>query len=248
MRNVEHKNYPLIDPLESFWELLNLHGQKLLEELEPDYCKRFIDCKKLGLTPRQTHAACDSLLRGRFKGFVELIEALHEVRYYWKRLSEISRLLESAPPTTSPYQINNAQWFVYNLDSYWYAVYGLEERLITFLTRLERCFQGKEKTEIRAQIRNYVQTIKQIHIGTKKARDPMVHMRSQGVVGWRDGHDWEASLLVEEKMDFIEIYDNRMLHDKEFYLGYIRAWVPMINETLDNIFKQLSLFPIGQLR
>jgi len=246
--NANVKPYPVIPSLEKFWELLQQHGQTLLGELEPAYYTRFETCKKLGLSPKQTHKECDPLLSGKFNRLVDLLESLYEVRYYWKRLTEVARLLEVTPPVTTPSQISEAQWFIYNLDSYSHAEYGLLERIKKFLTQLERRLKLKQDAPERRIIREHINLLELPRSGARMVRDPLAHFQSQGVVGWRNDHQWEASLLADDEADFIEIYDTRMLHDKEFYLGYIRQWVPNFYETIDSIFQQLASFPIDKLR
>ena len=241
------KSYQKIDSLEVFSKLLTERGRTLIEKVEPKYYQRFKTCEKLGLNANQTHNECDPLLIGNLNKYVDILEALYEVRYYWKRLTETSRLLEVKPPVTEPEQINNAQWYTYNLDSYWHAQYGLLERIKIFLTRLERAFKLKKDAEERKLLREFIDLIEQAHSITKVARDPIAHKQSQGVEGWRVRHDWESSLIIEEKSDFIEIYDNRMLYDKEFYLGYIRQWVQTIYETMGNVFRRLALLPLDKL-
>ena len=241
------KSYQKIDSLEIFSKLLTERGRTLMEKVEPKYYQRFKTCEKLGLNTNQTHNECDPLLIGNLNKFVDILEALYEVRYYWKRLTETSRLLEVKPPVTEPGQINNAQWFTYNLDSYWHAQYGFLQRIKTLLTRLERAFKLKKDAEERILLREFIDLIEQAHSITKIVRDPIAHWQSQGIEGWRVRHDWESSLIREGKWDFIEVYDNRMLYDKEFYLGYLRQWVRAIYETMGNVFKRLTLFPLDKL-
>jgi len=241
------KSYPKIDSLEVFSKLLTERGRTLIEKVEPKYYQRFKTCEKLGLNANQTHNECDPLLIGNLNKFVNILEALYEVRYYWKRLTETSRLLEVKPPVTEPEQINNAQWFTYSLDSYWHAQYGFLERIKILLNRLERAFKLKKDAEERILLREFIDLIEQAHSITKAARDPIAHQQSMGIEGWRVRHDWEASLVRESKWDFIEVYDNRMLYDKEFYLGYIRQWVEAIYETMGNVFRRLALLPLDKL-
>ena len=178
---------------------------------------------------------------------MDLLESLYEVRYYWKRLTETARLLEVNVPETPLNQISEASWFIYNLDSYWHAVYGLEDRIITFLTRFKRMHKSPsaEETEL---LEIWTKAIKMIKTkGTKKVRDPLAHIRSQGVQGWRDDHHWEAALVRNDKTDFVEIYDKVYLQHKEFYLGYIRKWIPQYCETLSIMFDRLCTFSLDRL-
>jgi hypothetical protein len=240
-------SYPVIPPLGQFRNLLEDQGAMILREKEPAYVKRYETCLTSGLSPSQALSECNPLLSGKFSRFVDLLESLHEVNYYWKRLTETARLLEVNVPETRFNQMNEASWFVYNLDSYWHAVYGLEDRIVTFLTRFKRVYESPstEETELLEMWTKAIELIKTK--GTKKVRDPLAHMRSQGVIGWRNDHQWEAALVRNDKADLIEIYDNNFLQHKEFYLSYIRVWVPQYFETLSIMFDRLCTFSLNKL-
>jgi hypothetical protein len=240
-------SYPVIPPVEQFRNLLEDRGLAILREKEPSYVKRFGACVALGLNPSQVLSECNPLLSGKFSKFVDLLESLYEVGYYWKRLTETARLLEARVPETPPNQISESSWFVYNLDAYWHAEYGLEDRIITFLTRFKRMYKSPsaEEAELLEIWTKAVEIVKTK--GTKKVRDPLAHTRSQGVQGWRHDHQWEAALVRGDRTDLIEIYDNNYLKHQEFYLTYIRAWVPQYRETLSVIFARLCRFSLGRL-
>jgi len=240
-------SYQVILSYEKFKELINKRGLVLLKENEPRYCERFRICETLGLKPNQTLKECNPLLSGKFNRFIDLLESINEVGYYWKRLTETARLLEIDVPQTPLKQMNEASWFIYNLDSYWHAAYGLEERIIRFLTRLKRMYKSPSAEEAEL-LELYTEAVKMVKTkATKKVRDPLAHFRSQGVQGWRNDHQWEAALLRNDKSDLIEIYDKNYLQHKDFYLGYIRMWVPQYGETLSIMFDRLCTFPLDRL-
>jgi hypothetical protein len=242
-----HDSYPVIPPLERFRNLLEDRGITILPEREPAYVERFETCLTFGLNPTQVLSECNPLLSGKFSKFVDLLESFYEVRYYWKRLTETARLLEVSVPETPFNQISEASWFIYNLDSYWHAVYGLEDRIITFLTRLKRMYESPstEDTELLEIWTKAIKTVKTK--GTKKVRDPLAHTRSQGVQGWRDDHQWEAALVRNYRADFIEIYDNNFLQHKEFYSTYVRMCVSQYWEMLSTMFDRLCTFSLDKL-
>jgi hypothetical protein len=240
-------SYPVIPPLGQFRNLLEDRGATILREKEPAYVKRSAICLTLALNTSQVLSECNPLLSGKFSKFVDLLESLYEVNYYWKRLTETARLLEVNVPETPFNQINEASWFIYNLDSYWHAVYGLEDRIITFLTRFRRMYKSPntEETELLGIWTKAIRLIKTK--GTKKMRDPLAHMRSQGVQGWRDDHLWEAALVRNDRADLTEIYDNNFLQHEKFYLSYIRIWVPQYFEWLSVMFDRLCTFSLDKL-
>ena len=240
-------SYQVIQSYENFKELINKRGLVLLQEKEPSYCAHFRTCKTLSLEPSQTLKECNQLLSGKFNRFVDLLESLYEVGYYWKRLTETARLLEANVPETLSKQINEASWFVYNLDFYWHVDYSLEERIITFLTIFKRMYKS-QSTEETALLEIWIKANKMLKTeATKKVRDPLAHTRSQGVQGWRDEHHWEAALILNNKSDFIEIYDNRLLQSRDVYLSYTRTWVQQRFEATCLMFDRLCSFSLERL-
>ena len=240
-------SYQVIQSYEKFKELINKRGLVLLQEKEPSYCQRFRTCETLRLEPSQTLKKCNPLLSSKFNRFVDLLESIYEVGYYWKRLTETARLLEANVPETPSKQINEASWFVYNLDSYWHAVYGLEERIIKFLTIFKRMYKSPSNEEA-ALLEKWIDANKMMKTqATKKVRDPIAHIRSQGVQGWRDEHHWEAALILNDKSDFMEIYDNRLLQSRDVYLSYTRTWVQQRFEATCLMFDRLCSFSLERL-
>jgi len=240
-------SYQVIQSYEKFKELINKRGLVLLQEKEPSYCQRFRTCETLRLNPSQTLKECNPLLSGEFNRVVDLMESLYEVGYYWKRLTETARLLEANVPETPLQQMHKASWFIYNLDYYWQTTYGLQERLIKFLTILKRMYK-KPSSEESELLKTYIDTLRIVKRETgDKVRNPLVHYRSQGVQGWRDDHQWENALVRNDTADFIEIYDNNYLQHREFYLGYIRMWIPQYYETLSIMFDRLCTFSLDRL-
>jgi hypothetical protein len=240
-------SYPVLQSYEKFKELINRRGSVLLQEKEANYYERFRTCETLRLKPSQILKECNPLLTGKFSRFVDLLESLYEVGYYWKRLTETARLLEVKVPETPNQQINEGSWIIYNLDSYWHADYSLEERIIRFLTIFKRMYKSPSNEEA-ASLDIWIEATKMVKTeATKKMRDPLAHFRSQGVQGWRDDHHWEAALLIKDNSDFIEIYDNNYFKHKESYLRYIRTWVSQRGETLSIMFDRLCTFSIDGL-
>jgi len=199
------------------------------------------------LEPSQTLKECNQLLSGKFNRFVDLLESIYEVGYYWKRLTETARLLEVNVPETPSKQMDEASWFIYNLDFYWHVDYSLEERIITFLTRFKRMYKS-QSTEETALLEIWIKANKMLKTeATKKVRDPLAHTRSQGVQGWRDEHHWEAALILNNKSDFMEIYDNRLLQSRDVYLSYTRTWVQQRFEATCLMFDRLCSFSLERL-
>jgi len=240
-------SYQAIKSYGIFNELVYQRGLIILQEQESSYCERYRTCKTLMLKPRETLKECNPLLSGKFNRFVDLLESLYEIGYYWKRLTETARLLEVNVPETPLKQMDEASWFIYNLDSYWHVAYGLEERLIKFLTIFKRMYKSPNSEELKI-LEVFTKATKTLKMeGAKKVRNPLAHFRSQGVQGWRNDHQWEAALLRNDNSDVIEIYDKNYLQHKDFYLGYVRMWVPQHSEMLSIMFDRLSTFSLERL-
>lgn len=240
-------SYPVIQSYEKFKELINKRGLVLLQEREPSYYGRFRTCQTLKLEPSQTLNECNPLLSGKFNRFVDLLESLFEVGYYWKRLTETVRLLQANVPETPLQQMNEASWFIYNFDFYWQTIYSLQDRFIKFLTIFKRMYKSPSPEEADF-LENYIEKFKIVKRGMSElVRNPLVHNRSQGVQGWRNNHDWEAALLRNDNSDFIEIYDKNFLQHKDFYLANFLNWVPVQGEALSIMFDRLSTFSLERL-
>jgi hypothetical protein len=218
-----------------------------LKEKELKYCQQFHICDALGYTSSKTLKTCNQLLTGKLNRFIDLLESLYEVGYYWKRLTETDRLLEASAPTTSTYQIKEASWLAYNLDSYWHASYGLEDRIMKFLTIFERIYKSPSSEEFK-HLETWKKGVNKLNTeATKKARDPLAHYRSLGVQGWRDAHHWEAILFRKEKPDLIKIHENNYLQHKDLFIAKIHKWIPKYNEIMSIIFDGLCNFNLNKL-
>lgn len=240
-------SYQLIQPYQNFKELINKRGSVLLKETEHSYCQLFQTFEAFYLTPNQILKQCNPLLSGKFNRFIDLLESLFEVGYYWKRLTETARLLEVKVPKTPNNQIREASWFIYNLDFYWHAAYGLEERMIRFLKIFKKMYKSPSPEEAKL-LELWIVATKMLKTeGTKKVRDPIAHFRSQGVQGWRNDHQWEAGLIRNDATDLIEAYDRSYLSHRQFYLDYVRMWVPQRGKALSIIFDRLCTFPLDRL-
>ena len=241
-------SYQVIQSYEKFKELVNKRGLALLQEKEPRYCERFLTCETLSLKLGQTLKECNPLLSGKFNRFIDLLESLYEVGYYWKRLTETGRLLQATVPETPLQQMNEASWFIYNLDFFWLTVYSLHDRLIKFLTIFKRMYKSPSPEEA-GLVAEYIEAFKIVKTGVSESiRNSLVHYRSQGVQGWRNDHQWEAALLRNYDSDFIEGYDKKFLQHKDFYLSeFPLKWVPLYCETLSILFDKLSTFPLERL-
>lgn len=237
----------MLQSYEEFKALVYQREAVLLQQKEPSYCTRFRACETLRLEHNQILKECNPLLSSQFQRFVDLMESLYEVGYYWKRLTETARLLEVNVPDTPLQQLNEASWFIYNLDFYWHSVYGLQERIRKLLAILKRIYRSPTPEEAKV-LEKSIEAWRLVKTqATKVIRDPIAHYRSQGVEGWRNDHQWEVALLRDHNADFIEAYDKNYLQHKDFYLEYIRMWVPQYGETLSILFDRLCAFSLERL-
>ena len=53
--------------------------------------------------------------------------------------------------------------------------------------------------------------------------------------------------MRNDKLDIMEIYDNIHFQNREFYLSYIKTWVPQRGEAMDIIFNKLGTFSMDRL-
>lgn len=221
-------SYSHIESLDEFWEKLWRRAREQLTDTEPEFVIRFLACQQSGLPIDECYAESIPLLSGRFDTIIDLIESLHEVRYYWKRLSEAYRLLKASPsvkasplPTDPP--LSESEWFTYHLDFWWHALYGLFDRFGTFITRLDRRLNLPRGSEVRKYIKDIRNLIRQTRGKIALVRDPVAHYRSQGLEGLRKDHIWEGNLASNTVEDQVTTYGEAfMLHrgDHEEFVSY----------------------------
>lgn len=89
-------SYSRIKNVDEFWDKLWQKAKERLVDIEPAFVDRYTTCMRLDLPVDQCYAQSIPLLTGKFGTYISLMESLHEVRYYWKRLSEAARLFEAS--------------------------------------------------------------------------------------------------------------------------------------------------------
>jgi hypothetical protein len=212
-------------------------AREQLANTEPEFMTRYLACQQLGLPIDKCYAESIPLLSGKFDSTIDLIESLHEVRYYWKRLSEAYRLLKASPsikvsplPTDPP--LSESEWYIYHLDSWWHAVYGLFDRFGTFITRLERRLNLPGDTEIRKHIKEIRDIIRQSHKAIALVRDPVAHYRSQGLQGLRKDHIWEGDLASNRSDDQVTLYDEAFMLHRDDHMKFISSWTSIAHDAV----------------
>lgn len=238
-------SYEHIKSLDEFWEKLWQRAREQLTVIEPQFVNRLATCHKLGIPFDKSRSESVPLLSGEFDTFIDLIESLHEVRYYWKRLSEASRLFKASPtvktnplPTGPP--LSESEWFIYHLDFWWHAAYGLFDRFEIFVTRLERRLALSKDSDARKYISSIRNRIKQTHKEIAKVRDPVAHYCSQGLQGLRKDHIWEESLALNIQEDEVAVYDEAFMLHRDFYEKHVSYWTTLIqNVVLGETFSML---------
>lgn len=238
---------PTIKNYEDFFELLIKQGSVFLEQNEPNYCNKFRELEKMGMDISKIQKKCNKLLNGKLNNFVELVESLSEVGYYWKRITEVYILLETDVPYTPIYELNEASWFVYNCDFFWHSAYSLEERLMRFLKKFKRMYRSPS-TEETKYLDGWVKYIDMMKNKiTKQVRDPLAHVQSRYVDIWHEGHFWEAKLIRKDFVEFIDLYEGVSFGNRDIYNKYLRELVLDYLNTLSFIFNQLCTFSLHRL-
>jgi hypothetical protein len=230
-------SYSQIKSLDEFWEKLWQRARELFPNIEPQFVSKFLACQQLGLPIDQCCKESIPLLSGKFETFIDLMESLHEVRYYWKRLSEayrlfkISPLIKISPLSTEPL-VSESEWFIYHLDFWWHALYGLFDRFNIFITRLDRRLNLPKDSEVREYIRNIRGNIEQTREPIAKIRDPVAHYRSQGLQGLRKDHIWEGDLVLNLLDDRVTLYDEAFMLHRDYYEEFVSNWTSLIKDVV----------------
>ena len=242
-----------IQSVDDFWDKLWQNGAVKLRKDEPAFLNRIDVCQKSDLSYGKCCDESIPILTGKFDKFVNLLESLHEVRYYWKRLSEATRLFEisnqwkASPINTTPL-INENEWFIYHLDNWWHAVYGLLERLEKFLTQLDRRLGVEQDSEIKAYIKEAIRATKETNELFGKVRNPIAHHSSQGVQGLKADHHWEMEIALAISDDKVAKYDEAFMLHRDFYEERIAEYYAMIRGLLDMVFSGLlAKVPFGKI-
>lgn len=243
-----------IHSMDEFWNKLWQSGGSRLAEDEPAFIARIEVCQKLNLP---FDKCCDESvpqLTGKFDGFVNLLEALHEVRYYWKRLSETARLFGAADQVrTNPIKVNppivENEWFIYHLDYWWHAAYSLFDRLQKFLTQIDRRLAVPQDSEIRAYIKEAALAARRTVELFGKVRNPIAHHTSQGVQGLKADHLWEVEIALGIVDDKVAKYDEAFMLHRDFYEDHVAKFTPVIRDLLNMVFSELLLrVPFGKIK
>ena len=238
---------PTIKNYEDFYELLIKQGLIFLEKNEPIYCKKFRELQNRGVDNTKIRKNCNKLLEGKLDKYIELIESLTEVGYYWKRVTEVHILLETYAPETPIYELNEYSWFAYNCDCFWHSIYSLEERLIRFLKKFKRMYRSPSIEETK-YLGAWIESTNEIRTEfTKRIRDPLAHTKSPYVDVWHDGHFWEAKLISKDFEDFIDIYECTNFFNREYMKKMFKDIVLEYLNRLSFIFNQLCTFSLDRL-
>jgi len=233
-------SYSHIKSLDEFWEKLWQRARERLNDAEPEFVTRFLACRQLGLPIDKCYTESTPLLSGGLGTVIDLIESLHEVRYYWKRLTEAYRLLKASPLPTDP-PLSESEWFTYHLDSWWHALYGLFERLLRFVTRLERRLNLPVDSEVRGYIKEVRGAILQTRRKITVARDPVAHYRSQGLEGLRKDHIWEGNLASNTSDDEVTTYGEAFILHRNDHEEFVSNWMHIVRDlVLDGTFSKLA--------
>lgn len=230
-------SYSHVKSLDEFWGKLWQSARERLADTEPEFITRFLACQQLGLPVDQCYAESIPLLSGRFDTIIDLIESLHEVRYYWKRLSEAYRLFKVSPsikvsplPTDPP--LSESEWFNYHLDFWWHALYGLFDRFDIFITRLERRLNLPRDSEVRKYIKDVRNLTKQTHKTIAQMRDPVAHYRSQGLEGWKKDHIWEGNLALNTLDDRVTVYGEVFMLHRDDHEEFVSNWTSVVHDVV----------------
>jgi len=235
-----------------FEELLCKQGLKFLEQNEPEYCKKFKELEKQGLSIKNIKQRCDKLLTGKIDKFIDLLESLSEVGYYWKRLMEVIFLVETKTPeellfNSKIFQNQHMSWLAYNCDYFWYSIYSLEERLIVFLKKFKRMYNSPSTSETQ-YLEGWIKSVKiSKNEFTKTIRDPMTHIQSRYADIYRERHFWESKLIRKDYIDFYELYELNCFMSKNDELKLMQLLGLEYYEELSFIFDQLCTFSLERL-
>ncbi|MGD0354930.1 MAG: hypothetical protein ABSB31_05765 [Dehalococcoidia bacterium] len=232
--------------MDDFWDRLWQTGGVRLKDNEPSFTTRIEACRKLNLPFGKCCAESIPLLTGRFDAFVDLLEALHEVRYYWKRLSEVTRLFGAADQIRTNVikvepPINENEWFIYHLDYWWQVTFSLFERFNKFLIQLDRRLDAPQNAEVRAYLKEASHAAQKTRDLFGKGRHPIAHHSSQGIQGLKADHVWETEIVLGIVDDKVAKYDEAFMLHRDFYEERITEYTPMFRDLLDMIFSELLL-------
>ncbi|MDD5312819.1 MAG: hypothetical protein PHO26_07275 [Dehalococcoidia bacterium] len=240
--------------MDEFWDRLWQSGGNRLAYDEPAFTERIGACKKLNLPYGKCCSESTPLLTGRFNGFANLLEALHEVRYYWKRLSEVERLFRAADQVgANPHEveppITENEWFIYHLDYWWQVTYSLFERFNKFLTQVERRLEVPQNAELRTYLKEVKQAAQKTSDLFGKGRHQIAHHSSQGMQGLKADHVWETEIALGIANDKVAMYDEAFMLHRDFYEERVPAYTSMIRDFLDMVFPGLLLrVPFDKIR
>jgi hypothetical protein len=244
-----------IPELEEFENRLVKRCRELIPEVNPPYIEKFnsifADARKRHLSPSKTFESCANLVDRKYERPANLLGSLHEVKYSWNRLIKLGELLKYDDMGFARALWTDGEWFRFCEDSIWYADYGLCERIVGFLKKLERILKLKSNNPETAIISSSINTIDGLRKTIAKSRDPLVHTQSSIIDESKMRKLWSFYLLSSVghniEFEFIDILNLISSTNIEILRKETRSWIRSAYKIVNDIFSDLNTISLQAL-